>query len=66
MDNGKCLFCGKPIPEGEDGQGLYMFIDVELHHPKIPALRTIYKSRWICHLCVKTIANNVADNDANI
>jgi ribosomal protein L15E len=58
--------CGKPIPVGEDGQGKHMFADVLIHHPKYPAIRTEYKSRWICHLCVKLIANNVADNDAGI
>jgi hypothetical protein len=66
MTNGRCLFCGKDIPEGEDGQGMCMSIDADIHHPKLPALRTIYKARWVCHLCVRVIANNVAENDANI
>jgi hypothetical protein len=63
---GTCLFCGKPIIPGEDGQGLCMSIDIDIHHPKLPALRTIYKSRWICHVCTRLIANNVAENDAKI
>lgn len=66
MADGKCLICGNPIPSGEDGQGMCMFADLELHHPKLPALRTSYKSRWCCHICARLIANNVADNDANI
>jgi hypothetical protein len=66
MADGKCLLCGKAIPQGEDGQGMHMFVDMEFHHPKLPALKTIYKARFACHKCVRDIANNVADNDANI
>jgi hypothetical protein len=66
MADGKCAICGKPILPGEDGQGQHMFADITFHHPKLPALQTAYKSRWACHLCVKLIANNVADNDAGI
>jgi len=62
--NGKCAICGKEIPEKPDGQGSYMSAKIELHHPLFPQLKTIYENRWICHNCVKTIANHIADNDA--
>ena len=65
-DPGACLICGKEIPIGEDGQGSCMSIDADIHHPKFPALKTIYKSRWICHPCVRIIADHVAENDSKI
>jgi hypothetical protein len=57
--------CGKEIPEKPDGQGAYMVCRLEMHHPLFPQLKTIYENRWGCHACVKTIADNVANNDAS-
>jgi hypothetical protein len=62
--DGICSICGLKISPGKDGQGMYMTADIDLHHPKFPALITAYKNRWCCHQCVEKIALNVAKNDA--